>query len=194
MMNHISKKMSDFWEKYVPVTKELDARTQADNHIRKVGLVFGRLLEIVNVSKNHEPAQKSIHESRKSSSTPSNVQNFLCGSQIFPDLSDLPAPSAYQMPSIGWDSLSFKNTSIRTADSASTNPSPGLLTPMETDFFSPQFQQTLISSNRKRPRLSPADPSMDDYTSSRMLSDFLAASPMMSFDLTTQEEMITTDF
>jgi hypothetical protein len=174
--------------------KELDARTQADNHIRKVGLVFERLIEIINITNNYEPAQTSTHEPRNSSNTPSNVQNFLCGSQIFPDFSDLPAPSAYPMPSMSWDSLSFKNTSTRTADSASTNPSPRLLTPMESDFFSPQFQQTLISSNRKRPRLSPADPSMDDYTSSRMLSDFLAASPMMSFDLTTQEEMMTADF
>jgi len=174
--------------------KEVDARTQADNHIRKVGLVFERLLEVVNITNNYEPGQTSIPATRNSSSTPLNVQNFLCGSQIFPDFSDFPAPSAHPMPSIGWDSLPFKNISTRKADSASTNPSPGLLTPLESDIFSPHFQQPLISSNRKRPRLSPADPSMDDYTSSRMLSDFLAASPMISFDLTTQEEMITTDF
>jgi hypothetical protein len=174
--------------------KELDAKTQADNYIRKVGHAFERLLEIVNTINNYAPAQTSMYETCNRSSTSPNPQTFLCRSQGLSDFSDLPVPSAYPMPFIGWDGISVKNTSARTADSASTNPSPGLLTPMEADFFSPQFQQKLIPSNRKRPRLSPPDTSLEDYAGSRMLSDFLATSPMMSFDLTTQEDMTTTDF
>lgn len=172
--------------------KELDTRTLANNHTRKIGRAFERLLEIVNLVKNPEQPQASSHETHPSSKmhTPPSMQDFFGESQGFSDFTDLTAPSVYPMPALSWDNFSTKNTSTRTTDTAST---PDLLTPMETEFFSQHFPQPLQQNpspgSRKRPRVRESDISMDDYTGSKLLSDFLAASPMMSFDVEPQDEI-----
>jgi hypothetical protein len=179
--------------------KELDSRVQANNHTRKVGRAFERLLEVINLIKNPAQLQISPLTTRPSSKahTPPNTQSLFGGPSGLSDFPDLPASSAYPMPPMSWDAFGTNPVSAMTTEASSVAASPGLLTPMETDFFSQHFDQQSVSlspSSRKRLRLAEPDVSLDDYSGSRLLSGFLASSPMMAFDVASQDDMAATVF
>jgi hypothetical protein len=117
--------------------KELDARTQANNHTRKVGRAFEKLLEVVNLIKLSQHRAMPPNGTQQSSIAhiSPTTQDFFGGLQGFSDFTNLPTPSAYPMPTIPCSELSTKNTSTRTADTARTSTSPGLLTPMESEYM-----------------------------------------------------------
>ena len=167
--------------------KELDARIQANNHIRKVGRVFERLLEVVNLTKDSQqlPMPPPVTHQGSDARTSPSTQDFFGGSQGLSDFADLPVPSAHSMPAISWDAFSAMNTSTRITGTATRGTSPGLPTRMESEYIDQRYDQLSqpsvpSPSSRKRPRLYELDMSMDDPESS-LLSEFLATSPMMSF-------------
>ena len=165
--------------------KELEARTQANNHTRKVGRAFESLLEAVNLIKISQQVL-SPHSGMQQSN---NFHNTLSTSNPF---GDLPTPSASSMAQIPWESFSNNNTSTTTPDSPGAGASPGLLTPMDSQYqpfdslrqniFPPHMQQQAmrpLSSNR--PQTNELDMSMDYDSSSRLLSEFLAGNNPISF-------------
>lgn len=176
--------------------KELEGGSQANNHTRKVGYAFERLLEVVNLIKNYHQLQPSptiLHQG-STAHTPPSTQNLFAGPQGLPDFTDLSALSSYPAPLMPLEGFSSKSNSTAATNPLSTCPSPGLLTPMELEFFSPHFQQqqSIIShSGRKRVRLNEPNAAMDDLPNSRLLSEILAASPMLSFDGAAQEDINT---
>lgn len=178
--------------------KELDIRVQANNHTRKVGRAFERLLEVVNLIKNpicfprkhldtaRAPVAKpQPHQTRKVSSTDHRP------SPTSPTFRPHPHTPCLLCPGIA----SRPKTSLIAPPRRPVRLPPPLLTPMETDFFSQHFQQQSMSPNsKKRPRLGEPEVSMNDYSGSRLLSDFLAASPMMAFEVPSQEDMAAAVF
>ena len=168
--------------------KELEARAQVNNHTRKVGRAFEKLLEVINLTTNPEPYQSSPFDTHHSSNapTPSSIQNLFGGSQIVSDFTDLSSQSAYQMPHMSWDSFSTKTLSPRTTDTSNPGALTGLLTPIESEFISQPYysQQNMSPPARKRQRAGDSDISMDEFSDSRLLSNFLAANPLMSFEAT----------
>lgn len=174
--------------------EELDARTQANNHTRKVGRAFESLLEVVSLIKTSQQPQQphsGMQQSNNAHNTPGTNNPF--GEQRRrSESSNLPSPSASTIPPISWESFSNRNTSTRTPGSPSAGASNGLLTPMDSQYqpnnplrqnlFFPHMQQQIMrppSSNHQR--ASESDVSMDDYADSRLLSEFLATNPSMSF-------------
>lgn len=184
----------DLLQKVCACCKELDAKTQANNHTRKVGRALQRLLRVVNLIKNSQQLPTPLSGTPQSSKThtPPFTHNYFSGPQGFSDLIDLPAPSALPLPpAVSWDCLLSNKSSTRTSDTASTGAPPGMNTPMDSEYtsqpfdalqghyFSPHFQQQNVSvPSRKRPCWSEPDVPMDDFPDARLLSDFLAAGPM----------------
>ena len=157
--------------------KELDASIQANNHIRKVGRAFERLLEVVDVMKNPRQLQTPSDETHQSSNAHHSprTQNFFDGPQGLADFSDLSSPTASPMlPSLTWDCFSTNNSSMRTSDTASTGAIPSLLTQLNSEFigqsfdalqqqsFSPHLQQQgALPPSRRRSRWDDPDVLMD---------------------------------
>lgn len=167
--------------------KELDARLQANNYTRKVSRAFERLLEVVNLFKNSQQLPTPPHGTHQSSNThsPPSTPNIFGRPQGLSDFADLSVPSVNPVPSMFWDGLSTKDTSMRTIGTATRGSSPGIPTPVESEYIGQRYDrlsQPSVSSpsSKKRPRLYEPDMSMDD-PDTRLLSDFLAVSPMMSF-------------
>lgn len=184
----------DLLQKVCACCKELDAKTQANNHTRKVGRAFERLLRLVNLIKNSQQLPTSLSGRAQSSNshTPRTMHNYFSGPQGFSDFMAVPAPSAVPLPdAVSWDCLSSNKTSTRTSEAASTGAPTGMMTPMDSEYmsqpfdalqpqyFSPHFQQPTVSvQSRKRPCWSEPDVAMDDFPDPRLFSDFLAADPM----------------
>jgi hypothetical protein len=174
--------------------KELDTRNQANNHTRKIGQAFEKLLEVVNLVRNTPGIYTSRDGMQQSSNTHTSpvTQNFFDGPQGLSHLPDLPTLSAYPIPPMSWDNFSPKNTSARATESASAGDSPMLLTPKDLEFFPPHFaQQAAPPLSKKRLRTSDLGDYMDDYGGSRLLSDYLTTSPLMSFGVAQHEDMMT---
>ena len=176
--------------------KEFDARTQANNHTRKVGRAFESLLEVVNLIKAPHQLQSPHHGMQQRNNvhdTPSTSNPF--GEQPrLSEFSNLPSPSASSIPPVSWESFSNKNTSTTTPDSPIAGASTGLLTPMDSQYqpydplrqnlFFPQMQQqTMQPPSLNRQNTSESDVCMNDYADSRLLSEFLATNPNMPFDI-----------
>lgn len=177
--------------------KELDARTQANNHTRKVGRAFESLLEVVNLVKTSQQLQSphcGMQQSNNAHDTPSTSNPF--GEQHrLSEFSNLPSPSVSSKPPISWESFSNKNTSTATPESPSAGASSGLLTPMDSQYqpydplrqdliFPHMQQQNMRPPSLNRQHTSQSDVSMDDYADSRLLSEYLATNPFLSFNIT----------
>lgn len=174
--------------------KELDARTQANNHTRKVGRAFKSLLEVVNLIKTSQQLSSphnGMEQSNNAYNAPSTSNPF--GEQYrLSEFGNLPSPPASSIPPLSWEAFSNKNTSTTKPGSPSVGVPLGLLTPMDSqnqpydplraNLFFPHTQQQIMrppSSNRQH--TSEPDMSMDCFPDSRLLSEFLRTDPPMSF-------------
>ena len=171
--------------------KEVNARTQANNHTRKVGRAFESLLEVVNLLKSAENFQfQSPHSETQQGNNAHNVSSTINTFGEQHRLSDLPSPSASSTAPTPWESFSNKNASTTTPGTPSAGAPPGMFTPMDSQYhdpsrqnlFFPHMQQQMMqpqSSNHQA--TSESDVSMDYYADSRLVSEFLATNPSMSF-------------
>lgn len=175
--------------------KELDARTQASNHTRKVGRAFEILLEVINVVKNAQQPQKTQvpqygMPQQNNSHNISSINNPFGEQQPF---SSLPSPPGSSVPPISWGSFLNKSNSMTAPDSPNGSSSPTLLTPIDSHnqsheslrqnfFFSQsQQQQAMQAPSFGQQLTNESDVSMDDFADSRLLSEFLTANPSMSY-------------
>ncbi|KAL9130414.1 MAG: hypothetical protein Q9175_007027 [Cornicularia normoerica] len=174
--------------------KELDAKTQANNHTRKVGRAFESLLEVISLIKTSQqvqPSHSGMQQSNNAHNTPGTNNPF--GEQHRrSESSNLPSPSATSIPPISWESFLNKNTFTTTRASPSAGASHGSLTPMDAqdqpykphrqNLSYPHMQQQIMqppSSNHQQ--TSESDVFMDDYADSKLLSEFLATNSSIPF-------------
>ena len=177
--------------------KELDARTQANNHTRRVGRVFEKLLEVVNlVRTSQQPTspQGGTQQGYDARSTP-GTSNVFGEQNRSSESGNLPSPPSSSMPPASWEGFSNKTTSTTTPGGTNAHASPGLLTPIDSsdpryqsydhlrqDLTFPHIQQHIMrppSSNHQQ--ASGADVPMDYFTDPRLLSDIMETNPSMSF-------------
>lgn len=168
--------------------EELDARTQANNYIRKVGRAFKTVLEVVNLIKNSPQHPMSPVPSSTPDIQP-NPKKLLSGSHALSSFTGPPTPSAYPLPHLSRDDFLIRSISTGMMEMTSHPASDigsllapatsGQQDPLGQHYFSPQIQSQTEVSRRKRPRLGETDISVGDF---RLISDFLGGSPMMPFD------------
>jgi hypothetical protein len=193
--------------------KDINGKTQANSHANKVGRTFERLLGVINLIKNSQAPEISPQTTHRSGEIHNSLstQNLFGGPQDIPCLSDLSSASTYPMSHMFWRDPPTKNTSATAKGGEAMVGPSGLRTPMESPYmeqateppqqsFSPHFQrqqqqqQTMSPPDRKRPRVSEPDFSVDNYADSRLLFDFLAANPMMSSDFMPQDDLTSSIF
>ncbi|KAL2012342.1 hypothetical protein VTN00DRAFT_5060 [Thermoascus crustaceus] len=165
--------------------EELDARTQANNYIRKVGRAFKTVLEVVNLIRNSPQQPMSPVPSSIPDIQPS-TKKLLSRSHGLSSFTGPPTPSAYTLPRLCRDDFLTRSISTgmmeMTCQPASDISSFVAPATSGQHYFSPQIQSQTEVSQRKRPRLGETDISVDDHLEFRLLSDFLGGSPMMPFD------------
>ena len=174
--------------------KELDARTQANNHTRKIGRIFEKLLEVINLIKNSQQLHSphSAMQQSKNAHNVSNTSSFFGEQHRLPESANLPSPSPSSIPPLSWESFSNKNTSTTSTGSPSAGASPGLLTPMDSQyqaydplrpdlFFSHMQQQIMRPGSSNLPNTCEIDMNMDYCADPRLLSDFTATNHSMTF-------------
>lgn len=156
------------------IYQELESTTQAANQTRKVGRAFTRLLEVIKLVKEPHTFQSSPPALYQSfTQSPTNGKDMFTDPQELADFSTLMPGSAYSTPPLS------KTTSIT---GIGTNMSPGTMTPAVPDFFFDSFQPLgALPSSKKRPRLAEEEAYMDDYSDPRLFSDYLSASPSISY-------------
>ena len=170
--------------------QEFGARTQAHNHTRKVGRAFEKILEVITLTKL-QPSGIGI---QKTQGTP--ILSHSSSEQLrIPASGNLSSPSISSIPPLSWDNFSNNSITTTTAGSPSASTSPGLLTPLETQYqsfdplrqnfyFTYPQQQGVPQPNLTRQHTSESDVPMDDFSESRLLSEFLATNAPMPFDIT----------
>ena len=171
--------------------KELDAGTQANNYTRKVGRAFESVLEVANLVKTsqqsqapHVGIQQSNHAHNvQSTSSPFGEQHQLSEPSI---LSTVTSSSIAPVP---WANFANSHTSTTTQSSPSTSAS---LTSTDLQFqhFDPH-QQSLFFSHTQQQNMQPpnsncqqpneSDVSMEYFADARLLSEFAATNPAMTF-------------
>ena len=177
--------------------KELDARTQANNHTRRVGRAFESLLEVVNLIKTSQQLpspQGGMQQGYDARSTP-GTSNVFGEQHRSSESRNLPSPPSSSMPPASWEGFSNKNTSTTTPGGPNARASPGLITPIDSldpryqsydplrqDLIFPYIQQHIMRPPSSNPQqASEADVSMDYFADPRLLSDIMETNPSMSF-------------
>lgn len=174
--------------------KEFNARTQANNHTRKVGRAFECVLEVINLIKTPEkllPPHSGAQPSNNVHNTTSMSSPFGEQHQLSEPIS-IPSPSASSIPPMFWENFLNKNISTTMAGSPSSGASPGIITPTDSQYqsfdplrqnlFLPNLQQQIMrppSSHRQQ--MNDSDISMDFQPDPRLFSDFSATNPSMTF-------------
>ena len=123
--------------------KEIDGKTQANNHIRQFGSAIERLLEIVEVAKSPDLSQMPLNGTDDNVAMPSSLaaqELFNDAARSMPDFNDLPpSSSAFGMPSpMFWETFSNnsnKNSSAPSDTTSSGGPPTGFLTPLDSEFI-----------------------------------------------------------
>ncbi|KAI9652382.1 MAG: hypothetical protein M1831_006860 [Alyxoria varia] len=165
--------------------KEVDGKTQANNHTRQFGSAIERLLEIVEVAKTPDLSQMPLDGADDNATLPSTFATqdlFNDAARAMPDFNDLPpSSSAFGMPSpIFWETFSSdsnKNSSAPSDTTSSGGPPTGFLTPLDSEFINvphDPLQNSFPASfpsqpngevpSRKRPRYNstaPTDQTME---------------------------------
>ena len=170
------------------------ARTQADNHTRKLGRIFKSLLEVVESMTAaqqskvpHDGAQQSNDDEIALSTSMSFADQHLLS-----EASNLQSPSNSSIFPMSWDNLSGQDTSVTTT---STSPraggSPSLMAPLTSPYQSydplrdnlylTQMQQIMRSPSSKGRHACDLDLPMEYNTDARLLSGFSETNPSVSF-------------
>ena len=168
--------------------KEVRARIQANNHIRKVGQAFEGLFEVIDLVGAFQQPQSSRFDIQQSS----NVHDTANTSTPFSE--------QYQPPE-SWESFSETNTSAKKSDSLGAGVSPGSLTlidlyyqpynPLHPSLFPNdmhQQQQLMQPPVLTRPHMNEPDVSMDDFANPMLISEFLKNNPAKFFEVTPQNQ------
>ena len=175
--------------------KEHVAKTQVNNHTRKIGRAFESLLEVVNLTRNsqHTPSsQCGVQQSNDFQGT-SNTSNALGVQYRLSEFSDLPNSSASSISHIAWERPSNKNTATTKPDWLNAGASTSFSAPIDShyrpydplrhDFLPSHTQQQIVRpASPNHPIRSELDVSMNDYAGPSVFSGFPTIDPFLSFD------------
>jgi hypothetical protein len=171
--------------------KEMEVHTEANNYTRKVGRAFEHLIEVITIYRASETVPSSTtsvpqDNSLTTASPPSslNMQDPFISSNNFSEFIDPP----FNISNFTQDAFNTNSNSAGTADDSSTGASPGLLTPLDTEFIGQQHFESLQQfsiSPRSRKRCRPNNTQVvtgsEDFTNSKLVFGFLDDDAMISF-------------